>query len=364
MKIFTVVGARPQFVKAAVVSRKLAATSPQNEEVLVHTGQHYDTNMSQVFFDELKLPLCNHNLGIGGGTHGQNTGRMIEKLEHLMLVEKPDWVLVYGDTDSTLAGALAAAKIHIPIAHVESGLRSYNRRMPEEQNRVLTDHLSSILFVPTEAARTNLLREGIDESRMKLVGDVMLDACLFYKSRARKPTWFEQLGFAADKFVLCTIHRAENTDDFERMQQILEGLGSSELAIVLPIHPRTRKKLQDMNLSLPPNVSVVDPVGYLEMIWLETNCKLIVTDSGGVQKEAYFYGKPCITVRDETEWIELVTCGANRLTGANKTKISEALLAQPVDLISGNLYGDGTAGAQIVDALLSTDAKELVASER
>ena len=351
MKIFTVIGARPQFIKAAVVSRALAEHRPDVREILVHTGQHYDANMSDVFFDELNIPRPDHNLGVGGGTHGQNTGRMIEKLEALMLAENPDWVLVYGDTDSTLAGALAAAKLHIPVAHVEAGLRSFNRRMPEEINRVLTDHVAALLFAPTELARTNLRKEGIAEEKIHVVGDVMYDAALFYKERARKPDWFEALGIALNEFVLCTIHRADNTDDQERMQGILEGLEGAGLPVILPLHPRTRNKLQQMNLQLPANINVVDPVGYLEMVWLEANCKLVATDSGGVQKEAYFHQKPCVTLRDETEWVELVDEGFNQLVRADAGLIAKALLESSTSDFSKLLYGDGRSAIGLVKKL-------------
>lgn len=355
MKIFTVIGARPQFIKAAVVSRSFKEHRSDVKEILVHTGQHYDANMSDVFFDELHIPRPDNNLGIGGGTHGQNTGRMIEKLEALMLAEKPDWVLVYGDTDSTLAGALAAAKLHIPVAHVEAGLRSFNRRMPEEINRLLTDHVATLLFAPTELARTNLRNEGIADEKIHVVGDVMYDAALYYKPRAVKPAWFDALGMALNEFVLCTIHRAENTDDRARMQGILQGLEGAGLPVVLPLHPRTRIKLQQMDLSLPANVKAVDPVGYLEMIWLEVNCKLIATDSGGVQKEAYFHQKPCVTLRDETEWVELVDCGVNRVVGTD-SKIISFVIADKLSFIAEwktKLYGFGEGGKLIVDFFIN-----------
>lgn len=357
MKIFTVIGARPQFIKAAVVSRALQEHRPDVREILVHTGQHYDANMSDVFFEELNIPRPAYNLGIGGGTHGQNTGRMIVKLEELMLAEVPDWVMVYGDTDSTLAGALAASKLHIPVAHVEAGLRSFNRRMPEEINRVLTDHVATLLFAPTELARTNLRSEGIADDKIHVVGDVMYDAALFYKPRAVKPTWFDALGIPIGEFVLCTIHRAENTDDRERMQGILRGLEGAGLPVILPLHPRTRIKLQQMMLALPGNVKAVDPVGYLEMIWLEVNCKLIATDSGGVQKEAYFHQKPCVTLRNETEWVELVECGTNRLVGADAAGIQTALAAAKAFHSGGDLYGQGDCGALVAGWLASNGAR-------
>lgn len=352
MKLFTIIGARPQFIKAAVVSRALEKNRPDVRETLVHTGQHYDSNMSDVFFEELKIPHPKHNLGIGGGSHGQNTGRMLEKLEALMLVDKPDWVLVYGDTDSTLAGALAAAKLHIPVVHVEAGLRSFNRRMPEEINRILTDHLSSLLFAPTEVAKNNLVAEGIADEKVRVVGDVMYDAALYYKKLARKPTWFDGLGVSLNKFVLCTIHRAENTDERFRLEEILSGLQNEDLPVILPLHPRTRAKINAWNISIPSSIYVVDPVGYLEMVWLEANCKIVVTDSGGVQKEAYFHQKPCVTLRDETEWVELIAEGVNQLTGASAQKIKQAIKkSASFDSLKDGIYGSGDSAVALVQSL-------------
>ena len=356
-KIFTVVGARPQFIKAAVVSRALAQNE-NIEEVLVHTGQHYDANMSDVFFDELHIPRPHHQLGVGGGTHGQNTGRMLEKLEALMLAEKPDWVLVYGDTDSTLAGALAASKLHIPVAHVEAGLRSFNRRMPEEINRVLTDHVSSVLFAPTATAAKHLAHEGIAASKVHIVGDVMYDAALFYKTRAKQPTQAVGQDWAKEAFVLCTVHRAENTDNAERMQSILAGLASAQCQVVLPIHPRTRARLAQMGLKIPVNVHVIEPVSYLEMVWLEMNCRLVMTDSGGVQKEAYFHEKPCVTMRDETEWTELVELGVNRLVGVDPQQIAKSL-SMEVDckcFQNQSVYGAGQSGILVAQYLFENQA--------
>jgi UDP-GlcNAc3NAcA epimerase len=351
MKVLTVIGARPQFIKAAVVSRALSEGEGGLSEVIVHTGQHYDANMSDVFFDQLDIPRPQYNLGVGGGGHGQNTGRMLEKLESLLLEERPDRVLVYGDTDSTLAGALAATKLHIPVAHVEAGLRSFNRRMPEEINRVLTDHVADQLFPPTTTACDNLLREGVGEDTIHLVGDVMYDAALYYRERSRRPEGFEDIGVKAGEFVLCTIHRAENTDNPVRMQGILEGLAGAECPIVLPLHPRTRAKLTAMGLVLPANVRVLDPVGYLEMVWLEANSRLIATDSGGVQKEAYFHGKRCVTLRDETEWVELVESGCNTLAGSNATRIAESVNAPASIRFTEGLYGDGDTANRILAVL-------------
>ncbi|WP_350613031.1 UDP-N-acetylglucosamine 2-epimerase (non-hydrolyzing) [Pseudomonas sp. HY7a-MNA-CIBAN-0227] len=353
MKVFTVVGARPQFIKAAVVSRAFAEHTSNIHEILVHTGQHYDANMSDVFFDELNIPHPDYNLGIGGGTHGQNTGRMLEKLEELMSKEKPDWVLVYGDTDSTLAGALAAAKLHIPVAHVEAGLRSFNRRMPEEINRIVTDHVSTLLFAPTSTALRNLKDEGFSDAKVRVVGDVMCDAAKYYGARAKIPSWFANLGFSEGQFVLCTIHRAENTDNPEKLANIFRGLEASECNVILPLHPRTKKKMEDMKLTFPRNVFVVEPVGYLEMVWLESNCDLICTDSGGVQKEAYFHGKRCVTLRDETEWVELVDGGFNTIVGDDPLMIEEALKTNTILSFDSPLYGDGESAAKMVNILVS-----------
>ncbi len=352
MRLITVVGARPQFIKAAVVSRAI-----QNfgdiAEILVHTGQHYDSNMSDVFFDELNIRRPDYNLGVGGGSHGQNTGRMLEKLEALMQKEKPNWVLVYGDTDSTLAGALAASKLKIPVAHVEAGLRSFNRSMPEEINRVITDHLSTVLFAPTQTACDHLVREGILERRVQLVGDVMYDAAIYYKAYAKVPDDGVIASWKAGSFVLCTVHRAENTDNPDRMKGILAGLAMSPWSVVLPIHPRTRLRLDQMGLTMPTNVHVIDPVGYLEMVWLEMNCKLVITDSGGVQKEAYFHQRPCITMRDETEWTELLDMGVNLLVGVDPIRISEALSADwsKANFINHQDYGAGDSGYLIATYL-------------
>lgn len=348
MKVMTIVGARPQFIKAAVVSRAFKENCPEVSELIVHTGQHYDSNMSEVFFDELDIPRPNINLGVGGGSHGQNTGRMLESLESSMLAERPDWVLVYGDTDSTLAGALAASKVHIPVAHVEAGLRSFNRKMPEEINRVLTDHIADFLFVPTVTGKLNLIKEGIFQSKIFLSGDVMFDAALYYKRHARMPKIDKALQSKLSDFVLCTIHRAENTDNYSRMSEILKGLGQGKEAILLPLHPRTRKKIIEMELSVPSNIHIIDPVSYLEMVWLEVNCKLVVTDSGGVQKEAYFHGKPCVTLRDETEWSELVDLGVNVLVGANAERIADSITNFNYFKNIENLYGNGSSGLSIV----------------
>ncbi len=350
MKIVTIVGARPQFIKAAAVSRAIGAREDVTE-VIVHTGQHYDANMSDVFFEQMHIPRPNYHLEVGGGSHGQMTGRQLEKIESVLLKEKPDWVLVYGDTNSTIAGALAAAKLHIPVAHVEAGLRSFNRRMPEEINRVLTDHVSTLLLAPTRAAIKNLSNEGIDGDQVQLVGDVMYDAALFYREFAQKPEWFDGLGLTGGDFVLCTIHRAENTDDIDRLSGILQGLAGSGFPVVLPLHPRTRARIDREKMTLSQNVSIVPPVGYLEMVWLEASCRVVATDSGGVQKEAYFHGKPCVTLRDQTEWVELVEAGANVLAGSDVSKIVDGLTRPPTFDVRPDLYGDGRAAHAIAELL-------------
>ena len=355
MQIATVIGARPQFVKASVVSRALKKTLMANE-VLIHTGQHYDANMSQVFFEQLDIPVPSYNLGVGGGTHGQNTGRMIEELEAVLIKEKPDCLLVYGDTDSTLAGAIAASKLQIPVAHIEAGLRSFNRRMPEEINRVLTDHVANLLFTPTVLATQNLINEGISINTIKQVGDVMYDAALYFAAIAEeKSIILKKIGVKPKSYILTTVHRAENTDDPVRLKAILEGLSTSRSNIVWPMHPRTRERLKSYSLVIPENVIIIEPIGYLDMVLLEKNALLIATDSGGVQKEAYFYGIPCITLRDETEWLELVDCSMNYLVGANAKKIAELIeVITAPEYYKNNLYGDGKASNYIVELLLST----------
>lgn len=349
MKIVTIVGARPQFVKAAVVSRALADRGGM-QEIIVHTGQHYDANMSAVFFDELSIPEPQYHLGIGGGLHGAMTGRQLEAIEQVLVDEKPDWLLVYGDTNSTLAGALAAAKLHIPVAHVEAGLRSFNRRMPEEINRILTDHVAALLLTPSATADRNLANEGVNADQIVNVGDTMYDATLFYRDRARRPAGLPM--DVENGFVLATIHRAENTDDPIRLRGILDGLSDSGRDVVLPLHPRTRARLADLGIALPARVREIDPVGYLEMLWLEDRCAAVVTDSGGVQKEAYFHGKRCVTVRDETEWVELVELGVNAIVGVDRARIAAAVdtAMRPIDG-DRTAYGKGDAGDRIAAAL-------------
>ena len=354
MQIITIIGARPQFIKAAAVSRAITNYGTAIREQIIHTGQHYDSNMSDVFFEELAIPEPKFNLGIGGGTHGQNTGRMIEAIENILLNEKPDAVLVYGDTDSTLAGAIAATKIQLPIIHIESGLRSFNRRMPEEINRILTDHASDFLFTPTSIASDNLSREGIPRQRIFLVGDVMLDSTkLFGEISDRRSNMVEALGLSPKKYVLATIHRKESTDDKRTLTSIVQGIGCSSEQIIGPIHPRTKNRIEQMGLSIPSNITFIEPVGYLDMLQLEKHARLIATDSGGIQKEAYFHGIPCLTVRSETEWTELVDAGWNVLANPNDFhQITQALKTHDIPPNSSELmYGDGKASEKIIEVI-------------
>jgi UDP-GlcNAc3NAcA epimerase len=364
--VATVVGARPQFIKAAVVSRALRSTF-RAEEVLIHTGQHYDENMSDVFFAELEIPQPDFHLGVGSGSHGAQTGHMLEKLERVLVDEKPDWVLVYGDTNSTLAGALAAAKLHVPIAHVEAGMRSFNRRMPEEINRVLVDHASDMLFAPTETAVENLRREGIVGRGVRLVGDVMYDAALYYGTKAEQLSGI--LGtcdLAPEGYVLATVHRAENTEDLKRLRVIVGGLGvvAEELPVVLPLHPRTRAALARGGIleEASRHIRLIEPVGYMDMVMLEKNSRLVATDSGGVQKEAFFYRVPCVTLREETEWVELVESGWNVCVSPEQpSNIYEGIMEQ-ISLSSRlasadppSLYGEGDAGSLIAEHLVGAN---------
>jgi UDP-GlcNAc3NAcA epimerase len=354
MKVVTVVGARPQFIKAAMVSR--AFVDRHVHEVLVHTGQHYDTNMSGVFFEEFKIPKPAYNLGIGGGTHGQNTGRMIEAIEQVLKEEKPERLLVFGDTDSTLAGALAAVKLHIPVMHVEAGLRSFNKEMPEEINRILTDHTSQFLFAPTEAAVRNLAAEGIAGDTVWQVGDVMYDAALFYGAKAEATSdVLTKLGLTSKSYVLATTHRAENTDDRQRLAAIFESFAALKQLVVLPLHPRTRASVASYGFAIPANVQVIDPVGYLDMVMLEKHAALIATDSGGVQKEAFFFQVPCVTLRDETEWVELVEAGWNRLAPPVHCDdiVSTIMAAWGTMGQDVKLYGHGDAAQKIADCLVA-----------
>jgi UDP-GlcNAc3NAcA epimerase len=348
MKILTVVGARPQFIKAAAVSNIIRQ---KHEEILVHTGQHYDENMSKVFFEELGIPRPNYNLEVGSGSHGKQTGQMLIALEEIYLKEKPDVVLVYGDTNSTFAGALCASKLLIPVAHIEAGLRSFNMNMPEEQNRILTDHISKVLFAPTDTAVKNLKGEGITDGVYN-VGDVMFDAVVHFKGLAEEKSHLtEKLSLRDQKYILTTIHRAENTNDIKRLKSIVEALNESERTVILPLHPRTKKYIEDYGLKFNNNIHVIDPVGYLEMIDLEMNAEKIVTDSGGVQKEAFFMHKPCITMRDETEWVETVQNGWNVIVGTSKIKILDNIINFEPKEKQRDIFGDGKASEKILDIL-------------
>ena len=353
MKVLTVVGARPQFIKAAPVSRALRQ---QHTEVLVHTGQHYDDGMSTIFFCDLYIPEPNYHLGVGSGHHGWQTGQMLARIEEVLLAEQPDWVLVYGDTNSTLAGALAAVKLHIPTAHVEAGLRSFNREMPEEHNRVLTDHCADLLFCPTQTAVDNLAKEGITQG-VHLVGDVMYDAVLQFGALAQeRSTILDDLGLTPKSYLLATVHRPYNTDAPERLQRILTAFAEIEEPIIFPVHPRTRRRIVEFGLNTLQsefrNPRFIDPVGYLDMLMLEQHARLILTDSGGVQKEAYFFAVPCVTLRPETEWVETVEAGWNLVLDADRERIIRAVYGhhwprEPPCAI----FGDGCAAEKIISVL-------------
>jgi UDP-GlcNAc3NAcA epimerase len=361
MKLVTVVGARPQFIKAAALSRAIAAAG-RIEQILVHTGQHYDETMSAVFFEELDIPAPDHELGIAGGSHAEMTGRMMVGVEQVLLQERPDAVLVFGDTNSTLAAALAAAKLNLPVAHVEAGLRSFNRRMPEEINRLVTDRVSSWLFCPTPAAVDNLRNEGRGDAA-HLVGDVMYDAALFYAARAeQRSRVLEQLSLVRHGYVLVTCHRAENTDSAEALAGIVDALAAiaREQTVIFPVHPRTRAALDRHRLTgRLGNVRTIEPASFLDMVALERHARVILTDSGGVQKEAFFYGVPCVTLREETEWVETVAMGRNQLAGASTARIQSAFASAfklPAHESAGATpYGDGEASARI-EACLATGA--------
>ncbi len=348
MKIVTIVGARPQFIKAATLSR-VVRNLPGIREILVHTGQHYDENMSDVFFRQLDIPVPDYNLGTGSGSHAVQTGAMMAGIEEVLLNEKPDWVLVYGDTNSTLAGALTAAKLHIPVAHVEAGLRSFNRRMPEEINRILTDHVAELLFAPTETAMHNLAHEGLEKAS-RFTGDVMYDSVLFYRDMVTADPDRYRVAGLPGPFLLATVHRAENTDNPEILSGILEAFWQTGRPIVLPLHPRTRKVLEH-SAAVPANVTIIDPVGYLQMLRLTLDAEKVLTDSGGLQKEAYFLAKPCITLRTETEWVETLHDHWNTVTGTDPERILAAVgLPLPQAPLKPS-FGNGKAASEILSLL-------------
>ncbi len=363
LQLLTVVGARPQFIKAAALSRAIAASGGAIQEQILHTGQHYDSAMSDQFFVELGIPSPAFHLGIGGGSHAANTGRMLEAIEQVLLDQHPDVLLVYGDTDSTLAGALAASKLKIPVVHVEAGLRSFNRHQPEEQNRVLTDHLADLCFAPTHTAVEHLRREGIAEERIVSSGDVMADAARIFGDKAElqgnellDASGLQSLVSKHQSFVLATIHRAENTDDPVRLEAILTALGQSSLPVVLPLHPRTQARIEKYQFKhLLKSLTVVPPLGFLAMVLLERRASLVVTDSGGLQKEAFLQGTPCVTVRTETEWVELLECNWNLLADPTDPDVMLTAMAKQLALDSlqtrPSLYGDGHAAEAIVGRL-------------
>ncbi len=346
MKIIEIIGARPQFIKAAVVSKQLRKNE-NIKDILLHTGQHYDENMSKVFFDELQIPKPDYNLNVGSGSHGKQTALMLEGIEEVLKNEYPDWILVYGDTNSTIAGSLAASKLHIKVAHVEAGLRSFNRLMPEEINRIITDHISDILFAPTQNAMQLLEKEGLKE-RSFFSGDVMFDSVLFYQNLAEEKFSLNKIT-SLNEFYLATIHRQENTDDPKMLQNIFTAFSNLDFPVLLPLHPRTQKLIQNINFN--DNVKIIEPVSYLEMLLLVKNCKKILTDSGGLQKEAYFLKKQCITLRNETEWIETLKGNWNFIVG---TDIEQIIEKTKINITENqeNKFGDGRAGEYIVNHLL------------
>jgi len=352
LKIVTVVGARPQFIKIAPVIAA-ASRQPSVEQVLVHTGQHYDYAMSKVFFDELSLPAPDYHLEVGSGTHGTQTGLIMERLEPILFKESPDWVLVYGDTNSTLAAALTAAKIHQPVAHVEAGLRSFNKAMPEEINRIVADHVSALLFCPTRTAVKNLAAEGVDSRLVVNSGDVMYDAALLSLQIAeRRSTILKTLGVDSKEYVLATIHRAENTDSADNLRCVVDALGQLGRTVVFPVHPRTADRLRRFDIAAAGNVRVIEPVGYFDMLMLEKSAAAILTDSGGVQKEAFFFQVPCITLRKETEWVETVEAGWNTIAGTDAGKIMAAARDAKPGKNGASPYGDGKAAEKIIECLV------------
>ncbi len=363
MKIVTIVGARPQFIKAAAVSREIS-NYPEINEVIIHTGQHFDKKMSDIFFEEMQIPEPDYHFGINSMNHGAMTGRMLEKIEEVLIKEYPDYVMIYGDTNTTLAGALAAKKLKMKTVHVEAGLRSFNMRMPEEINRILTDRISNILFCPTDKAVENLHKEGFANFDCRIIktGDVMQDAALYYSEvSGNKSKILQTLNLQERDFIVCTLHRAENTDDLGRLISIMDALNeiASESKVILPLHPRTKKIIDSSGIKCKTeNLMLIEPVGYFDMIELLKKAKLVLTDSGGLQKEAFFFKKPCVTLRDETEWVELVEHGFNMLAGADKEKIIQSygeMLKRKINF-NINLYGEGKASKNIIENIVCQKA--------
>lgn len=375
MKIITIIGARPQIIKAAAISRAIQNDyADQIEEIIVHTGQHYDENMSAVFFEELGIPQPNYNLAVGSGSHGKQTGAMLEGIEEIIVKEQPHALLVYGDTNSTVAGGLAASKLHVPLVHVEAGLRSFNKKMPEEINRILCDHMSTLLFSPTKTGIENLGREGfafndskpidVDNPKVYHCGDIMYDNSLFFsKVSEEKSTILSEYGLEPGQFILSTIHRDGNTDDPQKLQGIFEALIAiaADTKIVLPLHPRTKNKIEDLptefvlELQNNENILIIDPVPFLDVIALEKNAQMVITDSGGVQKEAFFFEKPCLILRPETEWKEIVENGNAIITGSDPERIREGykVLCAKTDFTYPDFYGDGKAAAFICARIMA-----------
>ena len=375
-KVITIVGARPQIIKASAISRSISLFfKDQIDEIIIHTGQHYDENMSQIFFEELGIPAPSFNINVGSGSHGKQTAKMMEGIEQILVNEKPDAVILYGDTNSTIAGALAAAKIHIPVVHIEAGLRSFNKKMPEEINRISCDHMSSLLFSPTAQGIENLKKEGfntttegkasIDMPHVYHCGDIMLDNSIYF-SKETTDDLLKKLNLVSDQYILCTIHRDNNTDIASNLRNILNAIldcqEETKLKIVLPLHPRTKAKIEQLadqelvkNISNNPNILMLPPAGFKDIITLEKNTRLIITDSGGLQKEAYFFKKPCVILREQTEWVEIVENGNAILTGSDYNKIKKALsyLLHKTDFTFPELFGDGAAGKFICSKILS-----------
>lgn len=353
--MLTILGARPQFIKASVISQLFKTSAYKNKvnETILHTGQHYDSCMSQDLFDELNIKEPKYNLGVNNLSAGTMIGRMIEKIETIIKEELPDWLLLYGDTNSTLAGAIAGAQTQTPIAHVEAGVRSFNKTMPEEINRVLTDQVSDKLFTPTINAKKQLIKEGVKEENIINSGDVMLDVSMTHRKKSKDTKVLKELNLKEKKYILCTIHRQSNLISKDKLKNIISALRENKEKVILPVHPRTKKVLQYYNLKLPANIVLIEPLGYLDMTSVLSNSRIVVTDSGGLQKESSFYNIPCLVLREETEWGELVDNGYSILVGAAKEKIIEGLKTNNFNSNKIDCFGDGNAGAKIIKALLS-----------